>query len=193
MKRKSSFTFLELMVCIAILTIAGTFFAYKTSEVLALTKTNKAIKAIFSHIDLCKRLSTHQHSDVIFKLRRDQQKNLLVCTIGTEGEQGIYTNTPPIEHKFEEMQFLFIPKGSSKEYQETIEIAFSSTGTVVPNGTLTLIGPVKKVKRVFEITNKYIASENLTTGSIPTHPKDAAAFQKKNKPVVVEEIYSQKL
>lgn len=176
------FTLIEVMICVAILLITASFFSYKLAEILSLTKTQKSMKQIASRLDLCKRLAFYEQSDVVFKLFHED--DILVCQVGTEGVSGIIAHNFPPKQKFSGIDFSF--KGAS----DSIEISFSSTGSVFPTGILYL-SDGKKIKKKFPIRNKYITSLKKEE-SFPLHPKDAKAFADKTKPVKVDEEVSVK-
>jgi len=169
------------MICVAILLITASFFSYKLTEILSLTKTQKSIKTIASRVDLCKRLAFLEQSDVIFKLYTEG--DMLICQVGTEGDQGIIVQDKPLKQEFSGIDFSFA------DSSDPIEISFSSTGSVFPTGTLSLSSPKNKVRRDIPIENKYITTLE-DNESFPLHPKDAQAFADKNKPVQPKEVVS---
>lgn len=158
------------MVCLTLLLIAGSFCSYKISGMLSYAKRQKAVKIIESHVDLCQKLSALKQTDMILKLRYDEDD--LICEMGEELGLGFYKNPKLIKHSFSGISFTF-----SKKDQD-LEFTFSSTGTVTPTGKLIFHSNDGEVIKEIWVTNRYITREKEP----PRHPFDTKAFkQEENK------------
>jgi hypothetical protein len=156
------------MVCVTLLLMASSFMGLQLHNIIKEIQARKAIKAIESHLQLCQKSSLLQQCDMFFSLK--QEGDRLICTMGYDGGQGIYKNTKPLKQTFTNIYFTF--PGKDKK----VDFCFSSTGTIHPQGKLTLTGYKGKVQHSTLLSNRYVIHCNPS----PIHPFDAKDFIEKN-------------
>jgi len=167
---KHFFTLIEIMVCLTLLTIVGSFVGIKLHTLMGEIRSKRVIKEISSHINLCQKVALLQKSDMVITLRKD--KDGIIFEMGSEGGHGFYNNTKSIKKRFKDLDFEF------PEDKQEIEFNFCSTGTVTPTGELTFIDPKTKKKiDTIKISNRYCSDLEKA----PLHPFDSEEFKEKDK------------
>jgi hypothetical protein len=124
---KKSFTLLEIIITISLLTTCFSVIGIKINSALYSHKFKNNIKRIDDCFDFCKKMAKSNGADIYLKLF---QKNMKIyIEIGTDQTMGFFEKGKKSKDQFDDMSFLFDDKN-----QDEMEIIFSSTGEVFPKG-----------------------------------------------------------
>jgi len=129
------------MITITLIVMCFSFIGIKINKALYTHKYKNNIKKLDMYFDLCKKMAFSNQADVYLKLYQEKEK--LVCEIGTDEKMGFFINSKKIKDHFENMYFLYNQKKINK-----LEILFSTTGEILPKGNLEFLDKRKKFKQI---------------------------------------------
>lgn len=126
---KKHFTLLELMICIALITICFSMIGINVRKAINIHKYKSNIKKIDMYFDFCKKMAMANQADVYLNFSQVNQN--IFCEMGTDENRSFFENSQKIRDNFENMYFFFDKKKINK-----LEILFSSTGEILPKGEI---------------------------------------------------------
>lgn len=141
---KKSFTLLEIIITITILSFCFSFFGIKINALLYSHRYSNNLKKIESYIAFCKKVSETNQADISLKLF--QKNKRIFLEIGTDEKVGIFENSKKISDIFDDITFTFNEKNI-----DNIEIIFSSNGEYYPKGKFVFFDKKAKWKDEIKI------------------------------------------
>jgi len=145
---KKNFTLLEIIITFTLVIFCFSFLGMKVNTALYSYKYKSNIKKIDNCFEFCKKMAQTNQSDIYLKLSQRNEK--IFYEIGTNESIGFFKNSRKIKDKFEDIYFSF----EGKKVND-IEIVFSTTGEIFPNGALEFSDKKNKFKDK-KVLNKQI-------------------------------------
>ena len=132
--QRRSFTLIEIVLCIALLSLVGGLLTYKGKDLISKSQTNSEISKLKKTLDLTQSLALSYHADIEVKLTLEDGANLKVQI--TSDEEAVQEVLKP----YKDMNFTHIDsiffEGEDGQKNSAINLLFCSTGWSIPNKSL---------------------------------------------------------
>lgn len=166
MIRKSSFTFLEIMIALSLLMIAGTSIGWKMYTIVEKRRFFSDLQLLRSRFLTCHYLALNMQADWKGVLRKENDRWVFTATCSDHPTKKIL---PPVF--FRSLSFTL-----NQELQDSFSIDFFSSGAVFPQGDLVFYEDLKNQegrKEIWKLPDIFQTQEgdgNRILG--PMHPDE---------------------
>ena len=147
-RSKRSFTLIEIIVCISLLSLLGGLFAFKAKDLFATYQYKTEKTRLINALHLARHLSICYGADVSAHLEKHKHGYTLVFK--TE-EPALLSHEALLKEYF----FTKIQKIAFLKEKKSQEILFSSSGWVFPSGLIEVSGYLEK-KEVFDLASQKV-------------------------------------
>lgn len=130
-RSKRAFTLIEIIICISILSLAGSLFAYKAKDLFAVYHFRNEKRKMLNAIELARHLSISYQADIEMVITKEKKGYSMILKTDepTLFNHGMLFKSMKFKH-IDYMAYL-----ADKKEEDPIKILFSSSGWIFPAGS----------------------------------------------------------
>lgn len=134
-RKKRSFTLIEIVLCIALLSLIGGLLTYKGKDLISKSQANAELSKLKKTLDLMQTLALSYHADIDVSLSLDDKHTLFVQI--SSDEEVLKDILKPYQNLiFTHIKSLGFIDNNENVHDSKIVLKFYSTGWSYPNKTL---------------------------------------------------------